>query len=283
MNKIFLTFDYEIFLGTPSGGIDDCLLEPTSKIIDVLKLHKIPATFYVDFAFLFYLQQSGSNELDLIRKQLETLKKQKHSIQFHLHPHWIFKDSEKNKNLRYYINEYSSEEIIKIIKDLLKFTEDLFEIKFTSYRAGGLINETISDYEYTLKSFGFETDSSVLDFQNNDFLYLKQFKISTTYYNPLFYWRLVYQRYFKNNNTAKFGKGNSLPMPNSQKLRRLFLGVKDHLSFDSNKWIKLENYVPIRSSNTVILSHPKAMNKMSIVSLSNYIERNKKTAIFKVL
>ena len=55
-NKIYLTFDYELFLGTPNGGIEDCLLNPTRRINNVLSLQNVTGTFYVDFAYLFYLQ-----------------------------------------------------------------------------------------------------------------------------------------------------------------------------------------------------------------------------------
>ena len=282
-NKIYLTFDYELFLGTPNGGIEDCLLNPTRRINNVLSLQNVTGTFYVDFAYLFYLQQSRSIELDLIRKQLLILRKQGHSIQLHLHPHWIDKNSEKNQTTRFYIDQYSLEEITDMVKDLLRFAENFFDLKLTSYRAGGLINENLPYLDYSLQELGLETDSSILDFQNINCQYLKQYNISSTYYSPLFYWKLVYQRYFGNKNTTKFGKGNSLPMPLYQKLRRLFLGATDHLSFDSNKWTKTENYVSKNKFNTVILSHPKAMNQMSIISLSKYIERNKKIADFKVI
>ena len=283
INEIYLTFDYELFLGTPNGGIEDCLLSPTRKIIDVLSFQNVTGTFYVDFAYLFYLQQSRSIELDLIRKQLKALRKHGHSIQLHLHPHWIHKNSEKNQIPRFYIDQYSLEEITDMVNNLLKFAEKYFDLKLTSYRAGGLINKNLWHLDYYLKELGLETDSSVLDFQNINCQYLKQYKISSTYYSPLFYWKLVYQRYFGNKNTTKFGKGNSLPMPHIQKLRRLFLGATDHLSFDSNKWIKTESFVSKNKFNTVILSHPKAMNQMSIISLSKFIERNKKIAIFKVI
>ncbi len=283
INEIYLTFDYELFLGTPNGGIEDCLIIPTNKIIDVLNLQNVKGTFYVDFAYLYYLQQSRSIELDLIRKQLNALRKQGHSIQLHLHPHWIFKNSEKNQIPRYYIDQYSLEEIADIVEDLLKFAEKFCSLKLTSYRAGGLINKNLRDLDYYLKKLGLETDSSILDFQNISCQYIKQYNISTIYYSPLFYWKLVFQRYFGNKDTTKFGKGNSLPMPLIQKLRRLFLGATDHLSFDSNKWTKTENYVSKNKINTVILSHPKAMNQMSLISLSKYIKQNKKNSHFKVI
>ena len=281
--EIYLTFDYELFLGTPNGGIEDCLLNPTRKIIDVLSLQNVIGTFYVDFAYLFYLQQSSSIELDLIHEQLKVLRTQGHSIQLHLHPHWIHKNSEKNQIPRFYIDQYSLEEITGMIKDLLKFAKKSFDLKLTSYRAGGLINKNLPHLDYYLKELGLETDSSIMDSQNINCQYLKQYNISTTYYSPLFYWKLVYQRYFGNKYTTKFGKGNSLPMPLIQKLKRLFLGATDHLSFDSNKWTKTENHVSKNKFITVILSHPKAMNQMSITSLSKYIERNKTIADFKVI
>lgn len=283
MNEIYLTFDYELFLGFPNGGVENCLIDPTNKIIDILKLQNVEATFYVDFAYLFYLNQSKSVEFDLVQKQLKNLIKNKHSIQFHLHPHWMYKSSDKDKIPRFYIDQYSLEVITDMISDLLKFVNESFGLKLTSYRAGGLINNNLLNLEYHLMNLGFQTDSSVLDFQNIECQYLKQHKISTTYYTPFFYWKLIYQRYFGKESVTKFGKGNSLPMSNVQKLRRIFLGARDHLSFDSNKWTKTEKYDSNNKSNIVILSHPKAMNQMSLLSLSNYIIQNKKIAKFKAI
>ena len=60
MKTILLTFDYELFLGvrnTSSGAVEDCLIEPSNWILEVLSKHKITdAVFFVDTLHLVKLK-----------------------------------------------------------------------------------------------------------------------------------------------------------------------------------------------------------------------------------
>ena len=56
--NILLTFDYELFLGSRSGTVDNCLIIPTSKILEVLKRHGAKAVFFIDTSYY-----SGWNNL----------------------------------------------------------------------------------------------------------------------------------------------------------------------------------------------------------------------------
>ena len=275
--SIYLTFDYEVFLGNKSGGIEDCLLIPTERIIKIVKSHKVPVTFYVDFGFL--IQLKDENFLNQIIAQLKELIDLGSSIQLHLHPHW-FSTTKTDSSKRFYIDQYSQAEIQDFIIRCFDFASDRLKLKLTSYRAGSLNSSSLCKLESTLFELGVETDSSILDSDLKKLSLLRQFKISTTFYPPVFYWKLIYERFFGKASVRRFGKGNSKPMPAFQKVKRLLFGSFDHLSFDSNKWQRLGKS-QFKRNEVVILSHPKSMNMASLQAMDRFIEKHKKNMNFK--
>lgn len=284
MNNVFLTFDYELFLGSTQGGIKDCMINPTNKILDILDKHNVKGTFFVDFACLYHFHQiHKKEELHLINKQIEEMVSLNHSIQFHLHPHWMNIYIDKGNNGRFFIHEYSVNEIRKMVKILLGFAKEFYSLSFETYRAGSLDVQSLLTIELMLKQLGLLFDSSALDYKNIPTKHLEQYPITSTYYSPFFYWKLVFERYFGGEDVRKFGKGSSRSLPFQKKLKKLILGDKCHLSFDSNKWTKLNIPLVQNNSEIVILSHPKAMNEMALRAMSSYIAQNKSCAQFKVM
>ena len=57
--KLFLTFDYELFL-RKSGSIYNCILKPTSLIIDKLQRNNIKAVFFIDILQMYMLRKKQS-------------------------------------------------------------------------------------------------------------------------------------------------------------------------------------------------------------------------------
>ena len=99
MKAILFTFDYELFLGTnstTSGTVDDCLINPTNKILDLFNGYSIHnAIFFVDTLFLIKLEQVSKHygqarrDLQKIYSQLGWIIDLNHYIFPHIHPHWI--------------------------------------------------------------------------------------------------------------------------------------------------------------------------------------------------
>jgi hypothetical protein len=90
-NKIiYLTFDYELFFKR-SGTPEQCLIKPTNALIDLFKKNGIKATFFIDVLYYLRLNENKStlNDAKKIRNQLYTLIENGHSIELHLHPHWL--------------------------------------------------------------------------------------------------------------------------------------------------------------------------------------------------
>lgn len=271
MQSIYLTFDYEVFLGKQSGGITSCLLEPTNKIISVLKKHNVEATFFVDFSYIMSIEENEKELFDNIIKQLKSIIHQGSSIQVHLHPHWFgFKEG-------FFVHDYSPSKIEFFLKNIIDFIDKELSISCSSYRAGSLDNSTLLELEPGLLSLGFTSDSSVLDENAIVLEELKQFKIGTTYYSPLFYWKLLYRRFLGEKEHKRFGeKGSSLRMPLKGIIKRILLGARDHISFDSTKWQVIDKELNQNFENKIILSHPKSMNIESLRHMDLTIEKLKK-------
>ncbi|HPH81005.1 MAG TPA: hypothetical protein PL185_00425 [Flavobacteriales bacterium] len=100
--SLLITFDYEVFLGSKSGTIQNCLIDPTNRVLTILAKHNFKSLFFVDALYLCRLQESSSpqNQADLktIFLQLEDIVKQGHQIGVHIHPHWLDAEYQEDSN-----------------------------------------------------------------------------------------------------------------------------------------------------------------------------------------
>lgn len=96
MNCI-LTFDYELF-GSGKGDVFKHLIDPTDKILTILKKREVKATFFVEYLEVEKIislaeqpQASHKEKLEAsaLKNQLLKMAKQGHDIQLHIHPQWF--------------------------------------------------------------------------------------------------------------------------------------------------------------------------------------------------
>src|SRR5229473_8441061 len=91
---IFFTFDYELFFGAKSGSAEKCLIEPTNELIRIAGKSNAAFTFFIDAGYLKRLDEFRNkfNTLEkdyaAVTKQLESLRRNGHDLQLHIHPHW---------------------------------------------------------------------------------------------------------------------------------------------------------------------------------------------------
>ena len=50
--NIYFTFDYELFFGSNSGTIENCIVKPTNELIKIANKYNVKFTFFVDSGFL---------------------------------------------------------------------------------------------------------------------------------------------------------------------------------------------------------------------------------------
>lgn len=178
--KILITFDCELFLGKRSGSVPNCMLLPTTKILWLLKKHKITAIFFVDMLYLCRLKEEAEKhtqakgDFENIQTQIIEMAEQDHYVFNHLHPHWLdaVYDEANNEWLLTDASRYAFESLSEIEREnVFERTMNLLnEIlskalkMFTpdGYRAGGLYIQPFSSFKKYLLKHGIKNDFSVL-------------------------------------------------------------------------------------------------------------------------
>ena len=178
--KIFLTFDYEIFL-YQSGCPKRSLFNPTERILDILEEKNIKAIFFIDILYYHKLLsiESQIENCIIFEKQVQKMLKNGHDVELHLHPHWldaIFINGNWNlNNLDHYkLCSLSNNEIdllfdlgIKLLSKICSKIDSNYRVK--SFRAGGLC---ILPFELILNSFKkhqISFDSSIASGHTSEF------------------------------------------------------------------------------------------------------------------
>lgn len=269
--NVWLTFDYELFFGKPSGTVEKCMIEPTKRLMRLSEQFQAPFTYFVDAGFLFKINELGVIYPELkqqhqdISKQLTQLVASGNDVQLHIHPHWELSNYKNGvwsipQNFGYRLDEFSADEALAIFSKYKNHLDEIIGQKTIAYRAGGWC---IQPFNHTRKSFlenGILYDSSIvpgmifhggvynIDFTNapkhkDQWNFLEQptqenqqgpfceIPISSQLYKPLFYWEL-YIRGRLNKQKHKFvGDGNFIPQP-GRKWQTLTQSQWNHVSCD---------------------------------------------------
>ena len=69
--NIIFTFDYEPFLGSKSGTLNNCIIEPTERLKLILNTYNAKAVFFIDTLYLKNLKLVSINEYGIIIKQIQ--------------------------------------------------------------------------------------------------------------------------------------------------------------------------------------------------------------------
>ena len=301
--KIVLTFDYELFFGKKSGSVKKCLLEPTQKLLEISKKNNIKMTFFVDVLFYQKLLEVDINSANKIKKQLQSLVKNGHRIELHLHPHWldaVYKDGKWIfKDYRYYrIHNLEEKEIIdlfvkgkKILEKIAREVENDYNI--IAFRAGGWCIQPFDKLKQAFIESNIKIDSSVaygikgnsevhqFDFKNipdKELYYFEnevekentngkfiEFPISTYKTNIL---NKIIRRINKKLNIEDykiFGDGYGIPL--ERKILNELI-TYDMFSLETITPQKLYTLCNTYNKNYInIISHPKGLSKISLDSL----------------
>jgi len=174
IKNIYLTFDYELFLGAKSGTIHNCMISPTNMLIEQFDKYNMKATFFVDILFYIKLlreNEETAKEAKLIKEQLKTLVRKGHRIELHLHPHWedavylngnwVFPSYKhyrldslpENRILKYFIDGVN--ELNNIAREVNA------DYQVSAFRAGGLCIQPFDKLISSFRAVGVFIDSSV--------------------------------------------------------------------------------------------------------------------------
>ena len=250
--NIFLTYDYELFFGEPAGSAEKCILEPTRRLNEVAKKHKVGFTYFVDVGYIIALEKFMPNhptlEIDYekIIGQIKELLLTGSDVQLHIHPHWeaSYYDGKKWVMVvdgHYKLADFSAKDIDRIVTTYKQKLETIIGKSVHSFRAGGWCLQPFSDVRETFKKNKIKYDTTVFqggyfktkhyyfDFRNapkkgkycfeNDLCieqkdgFFTEYPIGGWYYNPLFYWNLYVRGRLNPKDHKMIGDGNYIPQP----------------------------------------------------------------------
>lgn len=269
--NIWLTFDYELFFGNPTGSAEKCMLEPVQRLLELSKKHNAPMTFFVDAGYLWKLNALATTypELSvtyaLIASQLQEIIAIGSDVQFHLHPHWEKASYEAGtwhipQDNFYSLNDFSKDDAERIFLKYKAHLEDITGRSTIAYRAGGWCIQPFSHIKDPFQTTGLRFDSSVvagmkfqggvynIDFSrapvNRDWWYFEndpcqpeekgafvELPIATYWYKPVFYWELYIRGRLNKKRHQFIGDGNYIPQP-GRKWDTLTKAQYNHASCD---------------------------------------------------
>ncbi len=175
--KLFLTYDYELFFGTPTGTVEKCILEPTNLLREMAQRTGIKMVFFIDTGYLKQLDLLKDRfpqvryEYDLVKAQIQNLVAEGHDCQLHIHPHW--EDCTHNGREwvmvtdRYKLVDFSDEEIDRIVVEYAAILNRWTNRPIHAYRAGGWCLQPFDRIQKSFQKIGIRLDSTV--FPNGKF------------------------------------------------------------------------------------------------------------------
>lgn len=309
--NVFMTWDYELYFGHPTGSAEKCMLEPTEALLRMATRHRTPMTFFVDCGYLLRLHEQKERfaavrrEYDLICRQLEHIVKTGSEVQLHIHPHW--QDSFYDGNAwkmdvhRYKLADFSQAEAAEIIRSYKYILESLSGQAVNAYRAGGWCVQPFAHIGRALHENGIVVDSSV--FKGGHFvsdLYAYDFRecpegtrwrfsddpcladpkgpfwelpISNYTLSPLFFWRLFALGRMNPEHHKPIGNGKPVPSPGMR---------KKYLTRWNNHYVSGEGYFVSQLPRALrgqtgndlnVLGHPKACTRYSLDYLDRFLAR----------
>jgi hypothetical protein len=178
--QLLITFDYELYLGNRSGTVQDCMIDPTNKLIEVMGRYGIHAVFFVDTTYLLRLKQQSQTspackkDFETVADQLRNLVKIGHYVFPHVHPHWL--DAEYlpeinqwrlNNISKYRFHNISESERTHVFDGSVKILQDILlphfpNYKVDAYRAGGWGIQPFEDFLPYFKKHQIKYEFSVL-------------------------------------------------------------------------------------------------------------------------
>lgn len=257
--KFILSLDYELFFGSRTGSAQGCLITPIGELLKVTDRHGVKLSLFVDAGYILRAEQEAAQhpglqtEVDKIKQQLDSLSRQGHDIQLHIHPHWIdshFDGTAWQINTdRYRLHDFAADAIRQIVREQKSLLADISSQEIFAYRAGGwciqpfsaikealweegvwldstvyhsgVSEDTIRGYDFSTASrkpyWRFDSDPLVEE-SNGKFV---EIPISACKLYPDFFWKLALAKKLGGNKHKAYGDGASMTAVSSYYLKRL--------------------------------------------------------------
>ena len=171
--NVYLTLDYELFLGEKTGRPENCLIRPMDKLCKIADKHNFKFVIFVDATYLLRMQQlkgqfkEVDHQYGLVSKHVKSLAEQGHDIELHFHPQWLYSNwDEQSQEWKMDRDHYKLSDMpLEAAKASLKAAKELLDsivgYNTIAYRAGGFCLNEFEDFKETFKELGLKYDSSV--------------------------------------------------------------------------------------------------------------------------
>ena len=312
--NIFLTIDYELFLGERSGTVENCLLNPMDLLCKEIDKYGVKLTVFVDAAYLLRLFElkeiypSLKKDYECVSRHIKSLAQDDHDIQMHFHPQWMYSSYDnlewKIDMTHYKLSDMEFDFMNVSFSKAKSLLEKIVNKKIHAFRAGGYSIQSLPDYSNFFIRNEIAIDSSVsryskiksdkhyFDYSNipNEIIYnfsddickkedtgkIKEVSITALKMSGIEYllYRIINKYKYKNN--TKIGDGYG--MSKKRNIRNLITTKPICASLDcvlSPYLFKIfNNRLKNTERNFVAIGHPKSFSFDSISIISRFVKKN---------
>lgn len=270
--KIIFSLDYELFLGSRTGSVSKCLVEPMSVLTSIAGKYGVRFTVFVDASYLCMLKKYSerypgiNRDMSEITSHLKLLENTGHSIQLHIHPHWFYSHFDGHNwaldTTHYKLSDLTFGEAQNVFAESYNTLCGIIGKKPVAFRAGGFSAQPTVRLTELMSGSDIRIDSSVLPgnrydspWQQYDYVEsprkgaydfekdicreefegrFREVPISTFRLSPLFYWKLAFNRLLKQKKHRNFGDGESVKTSSSS--------IRDRLTRYSWAYAAMDDY-----------------------------------------
>lgn len=257
--KILLTLDYELFLGSRTGDVQHCLVEPLNAMSAQTDPYGVKYTIFVDATFLYKLESLRKRfprldkEYVMVVAHIQQLVSQGHDIQLHIHPNWFYSayDGEQWRldQQHYKLSDLSSADRETIFLNAKQLLDDIVGYSTIAFRAGGFSAQPTNMLSSLFDKTGIIVDASVCPgmvynspHQTYDYAVCPtsdmwrfsadicrpeqngkyiEFPITMSQASPLFYCKLIANRFLGKQAYRPYGNGVAVQTSRDDIWRRL--------------------------------------------------------------
>lgn len=270
---VYLTLDYELFLGASSGCVKRCLLDTMEKLATIAERNGARFTIFTDTTWLCRMRELAHTHSELaadytaVAQSLAGLSAAGHDIQLHIHPQWAFSDYSdggwKLDQKHYKLSDVGEDLADRMFADGCNIIEEITGRRPSAFRAGGFSAQPTDLLTRLMKKHGIVADSSVCPGQcyhsaQQDYDYTTaphgrayrfgsdinvaepqgafvELPLSIVDVSPLYYWRLVFQRLTRQKCHRRLGDGISVKTTGSSIRYRLTHTSTGFATIDESK------------------------------------------------
>lgn len=164
--NIYITLDYELFMGKKTGTPMNCLFKPMNMLCSVAEKHGARFIVFVDAAYLLRLKELECDDFKSVCENIKELEFRGHDIEMHFHPQWLYsenKDGLWDMNLGIYkISDMPKVHVLQKFKEAKELLDSLIGRRTIAFRAGGYSLNSYPKYIQLFRDNDLFIDSSVL-------------------------------------------------------------------------------------------------------------------------